>query len=172
MSKENDQHGRMETDSKKTVDWLPDPIPARTNALITRVGEHFTIGHTWGTPARVLLFVPPKVPHSRQTKVFSRRDCLAWLETLSRNLAGQLTDPPRQTPYRMLAALEGSPNRGWFYSVILDLPRQCSFHHFKAIIHASMASGPDCYLDNGECNGVIESIHLLGRFGLPYLTVR
>ncbi len=154
MPGKRQQVSRLENNSKKSNIWLPDPIEADANALITKVGAHLTRHRTWGTAVRLLLVVLPK--RSRASQPFSQEDCLAWLQTFSRNLAEQLSDSPRQRPYRMVAALEGAPGRGWFYSVILDLPREFSFHRLKAIIHSSMASGPDCYFYDQDCDGVVE----------------
>ena len=66
----------------------------------------------------------------------------------------------------MVAALEGSPNRGWFFTIILDLPKAVAipFDRFREI---TLSAKPrHCLIRVTECHGPIETTHLLGRLGL------
>jgi hypothetical protein len=144
---------------------LPEPISANADYLITIVGKHFTDHKSWVSAVRLLLIVPPTVPQLRSRGEFSPGDCLAWLD----KLATQIAELRIQKPYRMIAALEGSPDRGWFYSVILDLPKKVSLKRLRAVVQSSKPSRL-CLSHIGKCDGVFESSHLIGRFGIAQLT--
>jgi len=115
---------------------------------------------------RLALIVPPKLSAQR-TNTISLGDCLTWLERFTSSLA---KGPRAVEFYRMLAVWEGSPNRGWFGTIIIDLS-EASFspEHLKVTIQSSKPE-PSSLICVRACEGVIEASHIIGRFGLAYLT--
>jgi hypothetical protein len=151
---------------RRTGERLPDPISAHADAVITIIGENFSDHTSWGAAIRLALIVPPKLSAQR-TNTISLGDCLTWLERFTSSLA---KGPRAVEFYRMLAVWEGSPNRGWFGTIIIDLS-EASFspEHLKVTIQSSKPE-PSSLICVTACEGVIEASHIIGRFGLAYLT--
>ncbi len=148
---------------------FPDPISAHTDAIVTFVGKNFSDYTTWGVGIRLALVLPPKST-AVGAKDFTLGDCLNWLESLSRSLADSLEEGGNSKLYRMLATLEGTPNRGWFYTIVFDLPQVgFSLQKIKDVIQSTKPIwfGFACLT---ECDGVVETSHTIGRLGLSYLT--
>jgi hypothetical protein len=153
----------------RTVERLPDLISAHADALVTIVGQNFGDHTSWGNSIRLALIIPPKLSEATQTNTVTRDDCLTWLEGFSHSLAIRLEERSAAELYRMVAVLEGSPNRGWFYTIILDLPKAVSYKRLKGIIDGSTPE-PSWLISGTACNGVFEASHIIGRLGLAYLT--
>jgi hypothetical protein len=151
---------------KRTVGRLPSPICAHGDAVVTVVGANLGDRTSWGPAYRLVLVIPPTFRWPSQTQVATVGECLTWLEDFSYRLAVRLEEPCTGKLYRMVAALEGSPDRGWFYTIILDLPKASTilFDRFKEIILGSKPK--HCLIHIAECHGLIETTHILGRLGL------
>ena len=121
---------------------------------------------SWGPAFRLVLVIPPTFFGPPRVEALTLGDCLTWLEGFSNSLAVRLEEPCTGRLYRMVAALEGSPNRGWFFTIILDLPKAAAipFDRFREI---TLSAKPrHCLIHVTECHGLIETTHLLGRLGL------
>jgi hypothetical protein len=156
---------RINKEQRRTVERLPNPLSAHGDALVTVVGENLGDHASWGSAFRFVLVIPPAFPGSTHTKSFTVDDCLSWLAGFSHSLVGlEERDTPK--PYRMVAALEGSPNRGRFYTIILEIPKAAAiqFERFKKIVISSKPK--HCLLHVASCHGFIEVTHLMGRLGL------
>jgi hypothetical protein len=151
---------------KRTVERLPAPISAHGDAVVTIVGTNFGDRSSWGPAFRLVLVIPPTFVGPPRVEALTLGDCLTWLEGFSNSLAVRLEEPCTGRLYRMVAALEGSPCRGWFFTIILDLPRAAAipFDRFREI---TLSAKPrHCLIHVTECHGLIETTHLLGRLGL------
>lgn len=105
------------TNKPRTVERLPDPIYAHGDAVVTVVGTNFGDRTSWGPAFRLVLVIPPTFVGPPRVEALTLGDCLAWLERFSNSLAVRLEEPCTGRLYRMVAALEGSPNRGRFFTI-------------------------------------------------------
>ena len=153
------------TNKPRTVERLPDPISAHGDAVVTVVGTNFGDRTSWGPAFRLVLVIPPTFVGPPRVEALTLGNCLTWLEGLSNSLAVRLEEPCTGRLYRMVAGLEGSPNRGWFFTIILDLPKAEAIP--RRFIDIVVSSKPKhCLINATECPGLIETTHLLGRLGL------
>lgn len=120
------------------------------------VGSNFTERETWIRGVRFLLSSPPF--HN------TRSDCIDWVKRFASGLGTDLEKRPRDPLYRMISVLEGSIERGWYGTILFDLPKRYSVNRLKAIWDDS--EPPWLLADWRTCDGEIEACHLLGRLGL------
>jgi hypothetical protein len=149
---------------------VPTPDLLQENAYVTVLGCYFSDPSTWQANAvRILAMLPPARFYAgadENPEPILTTDCHSWLQAFANRLASEGIEPAR-----VIAALEGGVHRGWFYTILLDLPelklgldqlsefaRTAGPAHWQLIVQTTRADGP------------LECAHLLGRFGWPRLT--
>src|SRR4051812_46655796 len=106
--------------------------PAYQDGNITMiVGSDFTEPETWGQGVRFLLVSPP--PRHNDKRAITRADCVSWVKQFAPALGAGLEKQPLYPLYRMISVLEGSIERGWYGTILLDLPKRYSANRLKAI---------------------------------------
>ena len=153
------------TSPQPTTDKIPlrEPDLVEVKALLTIVGHDFSHASTWsGKVVRLLNLIPPGRAYGKDAEPILATDCHRWLQAFVDRLASEGI-----ALARMLAVLEGDMQRGWFYSIMLDMPEhKVPLGHIGDMARGSGPSHWRLITEVTEGDGAVECMHILGRFGM------
>ena len=112
------------------------------------------------------MIVPPARVYEDGRDEVTESDCLDWLKGFERELNQSLEEPLTTKPFRMIAALEGSTKRGWFYTIVIDMQAARFDEKLRSILDTFMPYKWNAIVQVAEGGGFVEACHLLGRLGL------